>query len=576
MELAADEPWMLALGQLDHFAQRIALGRNAGNDQPGLFQARQIGVIDFIAVAMALGNHVLPINLARQRTFLETALLAAKAHRAAEVGIRIALLDPAFAVAPFGNQRNHRVRIGSVKLGAVRARKTSDIAGELDHRELHAQAYAQVRHLVFPRIANRRNLAFGAAPAKTARHQDGIHCRQRIAAVLFQRFGINVMHLDPAARVDARMHQRFSQRLIGFGEIDIFANEGDIHFVLRVFQRIDQLVPHGKVGRLGQNAQLVADDFIQHLVMQHRGNLVNAVGIQRGDHRFRLHIGKQRNFRALIRRQRPIGTAQQNVRLNADLPQFLDRMLGRLGFEFARRRNPGHQREMDVARVVAPFLYAHLANRFEKGQRFDVAHRAANLDNRHVGTFRAALDVLFYLIRYMRNYLNSLSQVLATTFFFNNRLVNLTGGEIIALAHFCAGEALVMTKIQIGFGTVVGDKHLAMLERRHGAGIDVDIGIELEMGDLDAARFENRPQAGGSDALAQTGHDTARDENVFSHENAGAGNSNDSGNYRLERKPASGRPAAAEPISATCDRRCRRTASGCSGHLLHQRGKIAE
>jgi hypothetical protein len=71
-----------------------------------------------------------------------------------------------------------------------------------------------------------------------------------------------------------------------------------------------------------------------------------------------------------------------------------------------------------------------------------------------------------------------------------------------------------------------------MLERRHGAGIDIDIGIELEMGDLDAARFENRAQAGGGDALAQAGHDTARDENVFSHENAGAGNSYDSGYFR--------------------------------------------
>jgi hypothetical protein len=35
-------------------------------------------------------------------------------------------------------------------------------------------------------------------------------------------------------------------------------------------------------------------------------------------------------------------------------------------------------------------------------------------------------------------------------------------------------EAFVVAQVQVGFGAVVGDEHFAMLERRHGARIDID------------------------------------------------------------------------------------------------------
>jgi hypothetical protein len=129
------------------------------------------------------------------------------------------------------------------------------------------------------------------------------------------------------------------------------------------------------------------------------------------------------------------------------------------------------------------------------------------------------------------NDLDGLAEVLATALLLDHRLVNLAGGEVVALAHLGAGEALVMAQIKVRFRAVFGDEHLAVLKRRHGAGIDVDIGIELEVGNLDAARFKDCPEAGGGYPLAQTGHDTAGNENVFGHGNAAAGNSNHSGKF---------------------------------------------
>src|SRR5205807_1939774 len=79
------------------------------------------------------------------------------------------------------------------------------------------------------------------------------------------------------------------------------------------------------------------------------------------------------------------------------------------------------------------------------------------------------------------------------------------GGEVVGLGHLGAHEALVMAQVQVGLGPVVGHEHLAVLERRHRSRIDVDVGIELYEGDFDLARFEDRGEGGGGDALAQAG-----------------------------------------------------------------------
>jgi hypothetical protein len=57
-------------------------------------------------------------------------------------------------------------------------------------------------------------------------------------------------------------------------------------------------------------------------------------------------------------------------------------------------------------------------------------------------------------------------------------------------------EALVMAEVEVGFGAVVGDEHFAVLKRRHGARIDVDVRIELDESDFKAPRFQDRCEGG--------------------------------------------------------------------------------
>src|SRR5882672_3676875 len=241
MELAADEPrvrW-----QLDHFAQLLALGE-AGNAQALVLQPLHVLAVDFVAVAVAFVDHVRAVDLAREAPGLEGGALGAQAHRAAEIGLFVAALDAAVAVLPLGHERDHRVRRVAVEFRAVRAREPDDVARELDHRELHAQADAEVRDLVLAHVLDRLHHAFHAALAETARNEYRVHAfQQRADAVLLDRLRIHVTDVDLAARVDPGVDERLVQRLVGIGEIDIFADHGDGDLVLRMLERFDQFFP---------------------------------------------------------------------------------------------------------------------------------------------------------------------------------------------------------------------------------------------------------------------------------------------------------------------------------------------
>ena len=158
---------------------------------------------------------------------------------------------------------------------------------------------------------------------------------------------------------------------------------------------------------------------------------------------------------------------------------------------------------MHIAHVVAAFFKTDLANRLKERQRLNVTDRSANFDDGNIGTVGTGLDLELDLIGDVRNNLNRFAEILATTLFFEHGVVNLTGREVIALGHLGAGEALVMPQIEIGLGAVLGDENLSMLERTHRAGVDVDVGVKLEVGDFNAAGFQNGPERCGGDAFAQ-------------------------------------------------------------------------
>ena len=130
---------------------------------------------------------------------------------------------------------------------------------------------------------------------------------------------------------------------------------------------------------------------------------------------------------------------------------------------------------------------------------------------------RAGLDVQFDFVGDMRNDLHRAAEIIAAPFLLDHALVNLAGGEIIAPAHPCADEALIMAQVKVGFRSVFSNKYLAVLKWTHGAGIHVDIGIQLKRGNLDAASFEDSCERGRRDAFSQGRDDTAGYKYILCH-----------------------------------------------------------
>ena len=69
---------------------------------------------------------------------------------------------------------------------------------DFDDGHLHAEADAEIGHLVLARETHRGDLALGAALAEAAGHQDAVDVLQVVNGVLaLEDFGIDPVELDP-------------------------------------------------------------------------------------------------------------------------------------------------------------------------------------------------------------------------------------------------------------------------------------------------------------------------------------------------------------------------------------------
>ncbi len=158
---------------------------------------------------------------------------------------------------------------------------------------------------------------------------------------------------------------------------------------------------------------------------------------------------------------------------------------------------------MHVHHALAPQFVAELADRFEEGQAFDVANRAADLAQHEILVLDIGLDEFLDRVGDVRDDLHGGAQIFAASLPRNHGRIDATGGDAIRAARRDAGEALVMAEIEIGLGAVIGDVDLAMLIGAHRPRIDVEIGIELAQAHLEAARLQQGAERRSRKTLAE-------------------------------------------------------------------------
>ena len=373
------------------------------------------------------------------------------------------------------------------------------------------------------RVAGRGDLAVEGALAEAARHEDARRTTQHLLGVAVgKRLAVDELDLHVLAQVRARVVQRLDDGEIRVGQLGVLAHERDLHGVALVFRMVlrgEELLPIRHVALARVEPQALADAQVEVLLGHHARHVVDGRGVLASEHAIHVHVGERGDLGAHVVVDVVVAAQHDDVGLDAEAPQLLDGVLRGLGLHLMGRRDIGHERDVDVADVLGAGILLVLADGLDERLTLDVADRAAELGDDHVGV-RLLLDAAelgLDGVRHMRDDLHRAAEEVAVALARDEVLVDGARGEVGVAREVLVDEALVMTEVEIAFVAVLGDEHLAVLERAHGARVHVEIRVGLLHGHPVAARLEQTPQRRRGDALAQRADHAAGHEYMLCH-----------------------------------------------------------
>ena len=504
VELSAHEPGVR--GDL-HDLHQMAVGRQARQQHARRLHLLTVVVVELKAVAVALGDLRRAVQLPAAGALRQNAGILAKAHGAALVR----------HVHLVGHQVDDGMAGGLGELRGGGVRVAQDVAGKFDDRHLHTQADAEIRHAVFPGVPGGHGHALDAPVAEAAGHQHAGHAPQNLFDVLLRHgLGVHPQDIHHGVVGGAGVVQGLHHGEVGVVELGVLAHQGDGHLLVGVLLPLHHGAPLPQVRLVGDEAQLPAHHLIQALLRHQQGDLIQGLGGGVLDDAVRLHIAEQGDLPADILRDGRVAPAHQDVRLDAQGEQLLHGVLGGLALQLAAAGDLDDERHMDEHHVAVGPLGSHLADGLQEGLRLNVAHSAADLGDDHIHIFPGhGVDAAFDLIGDVGNDLHRGAQIVAPALPVQHGPPDLAGGDGAVAGQVLVHEPFVMPQVQVRFRAVVGDEHLAVLVGAHGAGVHVDIGVELLVADPDAPLLQQPAQRCRADALAQTGYHAACDEYEF-------------------------------------------------------------
>ena len=255
--------------------------------------------------------------------------------------------------------------------------------------------------------------------------------------------------------------------------------------------------------------------------MQHDRDLVEALGVGGVDDALDGHVAQVGDLALERIGDGLLAATHDGVGLDAAAAQLGDRVLRRLGLLLARRTDERHQRDVHVTDVVATDFEAVLTDGFEERQDLDVADGATDFGDDDIDIVgRQRPDALLDLVGDVRNDLHRAPEIVASPLGVDHRPVDRTRRRVGRTSEVLVDEPLVVTEVEIGLGTVVGDVDLTVLDRVHRARIDVDVGVELLHRDAKTAAFQESTERRSREALAEGTGYTTSDEDVFCHGSA--------------------------------------------------------
>src|SRR6059058_2680224 len=109
----------------------------------------------------------------------------------------------------------------------------------------------------------------------------------------------------------------------------------------------------------------------------------------------------------------------------------------------------------------------------------------------------------------MRNDLDRLPQIVAAAFFRDDLLVNTPRCQVVVARQPGVGKTFIEAKVEVRFSAIIRHEDLAMLEGRHGTGIDVQIRVKLLQAYPETAGFKEAANRSCRESFTQRRDNTA-------------------------------------------------------------------
>ena len=342
-------------------------------------------------------------------------------------------------------------------------------------------------------------------------------------AVALEGLCLDPVDIDLDVVGDPAVLQRLDQGFVGVLQDRVFADHRHRDLAVGVQPAPGDFLPHRQVGfrRIG-DAEMGQHLGVQSFAVIVQRHGVDVGGVHRLDHAGRAHIAEQADLALLLGRDREFAPAQQDIGLDADRPQLLDRVLGRLGLHLAGGLDERQQGQVHEARLAARQVLAQLADGLKERKTLDVADRAADLDQHEiriltfVGQGRRQTEG-FDLVGHVRDHLHGRPQIVAAPLLLEDGRIDAAGRDVVGPGGGHACEPLIVTEVEVSLGPVIRHKDLTVLVRTHRARIDVEIRVQLPQPDLVTTRLQKRAESGGGEAFSKGGNHAAGDEHVTGH-----------------------------------------------------------
>ena len=406
----------------------------------------------------------------------------------------------------------------------LRQRDVAHRASELDNGDLHTKADTKVGSLVLTGPLGSGDHSLGASCTEATGDQDTrccadvvprlVECRRvRLVGSGLEVFGVHHVDNELAPAAHGSVLERLDDRAVRVRAFEVLSNENNANVLPEALESETKALPgipdleslcaecgrdldgvqtHGG-GHVLEHVLLVKQD--RDLVG--RGHVAHVQDVRNRD------LAETSDLLDCALLERLLAAARNQVGHQTGRANGPDGHLCRLRLLLAVDR--GNVGDVDLHEVLRCAVVPEFAKCLDKGHALNVTNSATELDNTDVRLLVGVVDrdlgdladPLFDRSSDVRHDLYRLAQVVTAALPLDDLRVDLAEGDVVVSCEGDIEVALVVAQVEIDFSAIVQDVDFSMLFRVHGAGVGVDVRVDLDARDLQAHGLEQQASGRG-------------------------------------------------------------------------------